>query len=295
MKVSILLPVYNEERHLKDAISSVLSQSYENWELIIVDNCSTDNTLNISNKFSSENKKIKTYSIPEKGMVIAYNYAYSQSTGDLICFLSGDDILPLDSLEKRVNPFLQYPNQDIFTTILLKTFSENKKFDGIVYPKNINNPNYSAGSLMFKKNIATKIFPMPLELPNEDVWTSLHLKTYCKNIHIPEVLHLYRIHSNNTYGYDMRFEEKRNKFLKRMNAYDIFLKKYESLETPIKDYLMDYNKAVNLLKNSKSILPILLGRNKLSATERLKFAMYSNKILFWFRYKLFNLFSGLSN
>lgn len=51
-KVSIVLPTYNGERFLRDSIESVLKQTYTNWELIIVNDCSTDNTLNIANEYA---------------------------------------------------------------------------------------------------------------------------------------------------------------------------------------------------------------------------------------------------
>jgi len=285
MKVSILLPVFNEEKYLHQAIESILNQSYTNWELIIIDNCSTDETLSISNRYKDKDSRINVFSIPEKGMVKAYNYGFTKCSGDIICYLSGDDILPRSSLEIRALPIINNPSKSIFTTCLLKTFSKEKKFNGNTYPKNFNKPNYSAGSLMFKKEIADKIFPIPIELPNEDVWTSLHLKAFCENIHIPKVLHNYRIHSNNTYGYNMKFQEKKTKFIRRMSAYNIFLKKYIKIDFDNREYFEQYNDFVVYLKKSKFPFFLLLTKNKLSFSEKLKFLMYSSKGLFWLRYK----------
>ena len=63
--VSIVLPTYNGEKYLADSIESVISQTYKNWELIIINDCSTDKTLEIAQSYAAKDNRIKVYSNDE--------------------------------------------------------------------------------------------------------------------------------------------------------------------------------------------------------------------------------------
>jgi glycosyltransferase involved in cell wall biosynthesis len=100
--VSVIMPVLNGADYIADAIRSVLNQDYTQWELLIVDNGSTDGTTGIVNGFRdaritllSEHKK--------KGVAAARNKALQEMSGEFFCFLDADDILPKDSISKRIN------------------------------------------------------------------------------------------------------------------------------------------------------------------------------------------------
>jgi glycosyltransferase involved in cell wall biosynthesis len=99
-KVSIIMPVYNGAKFIADAINSVLSQTYKNVELLIVDDESTDKTLSIAKEF--EGDKVKVYSQKHAGACRARNFAFERSTGDYIQYLDADDILSKDKLEKQI-------------------------------------------------------------------------------------------------------------------------------------------------------------------------------------------------
>ena len=188
--ISILLAVRNCEKLIPDTIASVIDQTYKEWELIIVCNGCSDNTFDISSKFASKHANIKVFDIEHPGKNLAYNFAYKHSNGQYMCFLAGDDCLTSRSLEERVKPLshkLQY------STIRLKTFSNNLKYHNLVMPRQKNLPNYSGGSVFFSRYLAKKIFPLPKSLPNEDTWTSLFLRAFGENIHINDELYLYRI------------------------------------------------------------------------------------------------------
>ena len=103
MLVTILSAVKNEERYIQEAIDSVLSQTYQSFELILIDDSSTDNTLSIIKGYEKENDKVKVFSNSGKGKVSAYNLGYEKSSGDLFVYFAGDDILPRNSIELRVS------------------------------------------------------------------------------------------------------------------------------------------------------------------------------------------------
>lgn len=106
MKVSIITPTYNSESTIRRTINSVLSQSYNNVEYIVVDGNSTDSTLLILNSFQQEFKK-KGYSYrfisePDKGISDAFNKGIRLSTGELIGIINSDDWLGADAIQNIV-------------------------------------------------------------------------------------------------------------------------------------------------------------------------------------------------
>lgn len=98
--VSIIMPCYNSEAFLGEAIESCINQSYQNWELIIVDDGSSDNSLLITRKF--EDKRIHVYSQPNRGACVARNRALQMAKGEFVKFLDADDVLAKDCLAIQV-------------------------------------------------------------------------------------------------------------------------------------------------------------------------------------------------
>lgn len=90
-KISIVMPVYNSENSLNKVIESVLLQTYKNWELVIVDDGSTDGSAEICDYYSKLDQRIKVRHIPNKGVSHARNYGISIASGNLLCFLDSDD------------------------------------------------------------------------------------------------------------------------------------------------------------------------------------------------------------
>lgn len=102
MLVSIIIPTYNREKLLVNSIKSVLSQTYCNFELIIVDDCSTDNTEIEVKKI--EDKRIKFVKLHENhGACYARNVGVEKAKGDIIAFHDSDDVWHSDKLEKQLN------------------------------------------------------------------------------------------------------------------------------------------------------------------------------------------------
>lgn len=100
--VSIIMPAYNAARVIDDTIHSVLGQTYKNWELIVVDDRSTDNTLEIVRQFSSE--KIKIIELKKNsGAAKARNRGVLAAKGRFVCFLDADDLWCPDKLARQLN------------------------------------------------------------------------------------------------------------------------------------------------------------------------------------------------
>lgn len=101
--VSIITPLYNSETFISDTITSVINQTYSNWELILIDDCSTDNTIKIAENFISKNHRIKLLkNESNQGAAISRNKGIMASKGDYIAFLDADDLWKPIKLEKQV-------------------------------------------------------------------------------------------------------------------------------------------------------------------------------------------------
>ncbi|MED5076043.1 glycosyltransferase family 2 protein [Geobacillus stearothermophilus] len=111
-KVSIIMGIYNCEKTLSEAVDSVLNQTYDNWELIMCDDGSTDNTYEIALGYSQKDKRIKVIK-NEKNMGLArtLNNCLEVSTGEYIMRHDGDDLMVKDRIEKQVR-FMQDHNCD---------------------------------------------------------------------------------------------------------------------------------------------------------------------------------------
>lgn len=103
-KISIIVPVYNCEKYIKRCIDSLLKQTYQNIEIIIINDGSTDQTLNICNELSKKSKKVKVITQKNLGVSFARNKGIESSTGDYFTFCDADDYYDEDKIE------LQYKN-----------------------------------------------------------------------------------------------------------------------------------------------------------------------------------------
>src|ERR1700744_3507890 len=98
--VSIIIPVYNSEKYLSDAIQSAINQTWSDTEIIIIDDGSTDNSLQVAQQFISE--KVKIFHQENKGASVARNYGLTKAKGDYIQFLDADDILSNNKIEAQM-------------------------------------------------------------------------------------------------------------------------------------------------------------------------------------------------
>lgn len=102
MKVSIIIPIYNTEKYLEDCLKSLINQTYQNIELIIVNDGSTDNSYQICQKYSNY-KNIKLINQKNQGVSIARNAGINIATGDYLMFVDSDDYIKANMVEVLVN------------------------------------------------------------------------------------------------------------------------------------------------------------------------------------------------
>lgn len=102
MKISIIVPVYNSEKFLDNLIKSIESQVYNDYEVVFVNDGSTDNSLNIINRYKKKNFKIKCLTIKNSGPGIARKVGFQNSSGELLFFIDSDDYLPNNQVLKKI-------------------------------------------------------------------------------------------------------------------------------------------------------------------------------------------------
>lgn len=123
--ISIIVPCYNVDAFLEKCINSIIYQTYNNWELILIDDGSSDNTLKICKKYSTLDKRIKVIHKKNEGVSVARNVGIDIANGEWITFLDSDDWMELDTLESCINKitnnvdliqfnhYYNYPNKEI--------------------------------------------------------------------------------------------------------------------------------------------------------------------------------------
>lgn len=108
-RVSIITPVYNSEKFLQDTINCVRNQTYNNWELLMVDDCSNDTSAQIIQNAAAQDSRIQYYKLEENsGAAVARNFALKKMSGRFIAYLDADDLWKPDKLQKQVHFMLDH-------------------------------------------------------------------------------------------------------------------------------------------------------------------------------------------
>ena len=179
VKVSIILPVYNSENYLKDTIKSIIKQTYTNWELIIVDDNSQDNSMKIIEKF--KNEKITIIKNEKNiGAALSRNKAIEKALGQYIAFIDSDDIWEREKLENQLK-FMQ-ENKIGFSFSSYQRIAENGEVVGkvfapceVTYKDILESTPIQISTVMFDTQIVKKeLIKMPELKTCEDI--SMYLK-----------------------------------------------------------------------------------------------------------------------
>ncbi len=158
--VSIIIPCYNQAKYLTDALNSVVNQTYTNWECIIVNDGSKDNSSQIAKRIikKNPNKKIKLYEIENSGLANARNHGISLSNGELVLPLDSDDVLENIALEKFVEALTKNGADIVYSNYT--TFGFTNKFVECIEPDEFYNPNRPENGLpycsIYKKTLWEK-------------------------------------------------------------------------------------------------------------------------------------------
>ncbi|KPQ01376.1 glycosyltransferase [Marinobacter sp. HL-58] len=110
--VSIITPTYNRADFIEQAVNSVLAQTFTNFELLIVDDGSTDNTWDLLEPALADSR-VRYFHQENQGQSVARNLALVEAKGDFVCFLDSDNYWPAEKLEQQVELFREHPDYDV--------------------------------------------------------------------------------------------------------------------------------------------------------------------------------------
>ena len=231
--VSICIPVFNCDRFISIAIESILNQSYENIELIIVDNCSTDNTFDEILKFKDD--KIKVFR-NEKNFGIEYNWnkAILYATGEFVKLMPADDVLQKKCIEKQVNILNTYDdvvlvgsNRDIINAFGKKILTPRKKYVNKILSiddlidlsiKSGSNPIGEPGSILLRNSLLNNLIKFDNTYPYViDLKFYFDYLNYGNFMILEDYLYSFRV-SSSSLSVDISYKQRQD-FLNFINTY----------------------------------------------------------------------------
>lgn len=114
MKISVIIPVYNAESYLPRCIDNILGQTYQDFELLLIDDGSTDSSSSMCENYASHDSRVRVFHKQNEGVSRARNYGLELAKGEWIWFVDSDDYAELDALQRFVNVLKVNPDIDIY-------------------------------------------------------------------------------------------------------------------------------------------------------------------------------------
>lgn len=238
-KIDILMATYNGEKYISNQIESIINQTYSNWELIIRDDGSKDDTLNIIKKYQEKDKRIKILDDNKKNLGFNKNFEelMNQSKASYIMFCDQDDVWMSQKLEKTYKEMKESELKEVPTLVhsdslvvdeRLNIISDHfvsrravtKGLRGVIFANCV-----QGSTIMINESLKKKALPFITPM-NYDHYLAILTEMLGQRIFINENLMYYRQHGNNAIGGGLKNQENKN----RMES---FLEKFDS-----KIYLM---------------------------------------------------------
>lgn len=193
-KVSVIVPIYNSERYIDKCIQSIINQTLRDIEIILVDDGSTDRSIEISNEYAKKDDRIKIIKQKNKGASSARNNGISIATGKFITFIDSDDFVEIDMLELLYNSAINNNCDIIFSGIKIindndieyrftsnsKIYTKQEVFKLFYFDNEPFSPNYACGKLI-KRSICKKVKFREDIFLMEDALFSMELFINCES------------------------------------------------------------------------------------------------------------------
>jgi glycosyltransferase involved in cell wall biosynthesis len=263
VKISVIVPAYNYGNYLGECLDSVLAQTYKNWECIIIDNGSTDNTSEVGEAYEKKDARFRYFLTAQNGVSFARNKAVELSTGEFILPLDADDkIAPtlLDKAQKILNE--KKDIKVVYCDAELFGASSGKWTLPVFSLKDLLIENSIFCTALFRKTDFIKAGGYNLNMKEGfedwDFWIRM-LKDGSKVYKIPEVLFYYRIKAASR---NSQLDHEKQLLLRRRiveNHKDLYAAFF-----PTADLIFDYHTASQELKSLKSSVNLKIGKLVLS-------------------------------
>lgn len=276
--VSVVIPTFNRGKYIADTIKSVIDQMYRNFEIVIIDDCSTDNTKEVINSLCCQN--VRYFCLERNsGAQVARNRGIKEAKGEWIAFLDSDDLWDATKLMKQMEVVQQYDfkkhivvHSDCFISSAkdgLKKVWGMPITNGYVHDLLLSRPSTLFPSILTSKQALELIGLLDEDVIAYQEWdTSIRLAKICEFIHIQEPLFTYIQHQDETIS--------KNKNREILGYYYIINKyRAEIIRNSVKiweQHILVLLKKC-LLYNMKDIVPDLISQLELSKTKRLLFSL----------------------
>jgi glycosyltransferase involved in cell wall biosynthesis len=198
--ISIVLPTYNGERFIKQSINSIINQTYKEWELIIVDDCSTDDTFNIVEKYGERDNRISViHNEVNQKLPASLNIGFKKAKGDWFTWTSDDNVFMPDALEKMYKELMNDQSIDfVYSNYIVIDPDDFMLFEVITGPEEeIFLKNNIGACFLYKKELHQMLNGYDKKkflVEDYDFWIRAYEKYKFK--HIAKELYYYRIHNS---------------------------------------------------------------------------------------------------
>lgn len=289
-KISVIIPVYNNEEYIEKCIRSVMNQTYTNLEIIVVNDGSTDKSLEICQLLMEEDNRIKLISQRNQGVATARNQALDIATGEYIGFVDSDDWIKSEMYEKLVSKAIEdkadivecgYALVDLDGSIISKsvliesTIFETEKILYDYFKKN-NTTNYNCNKIYNKKLFTTTRYPNYNYSEDYYINVATIINSNIKST-IPYIGYYYLQHRKSATKQDFS-EKKLDALYSGYEVYKMTEYSYPNLSVYAIEYLMVYIKSFYLsIVDNKSYKKI---KEKLLTDFKQLFSDWYLKILF---------------
>lgn len=198
--VSVVMPAYNTEKYIQEAVSSIEKQTLKDWELLVVDDCSTDQTYDILLKLAQEDARIRIIRNQTNcGAAMSRNIAFSQCSGKYVALLDSDDLWEPEKLEKQVICAEKTGADIVYCSYSIIDECGRKKSPDFIVPEHtdfdsmLKKSTISCSTALLKSELVAQ-FQFPTHMYHEDLayWLEL-LKNGANAVGVIEVLASYRI------------------------------------------------------------------------------------------------------
>ena len=205
--LSILLPAFNAERYVGAAVESILGQSFADFELLVVDDGSTDGTRAILDRFAASDPRVRLVSRPNRGLVATLNEMVDMARGDLLARMDADDIAEPSRLERQVGYLRDHPDCVMVGSRVLVIDPDGAPLramgDALSHDEIVNGLLAAAGQLVYHPTIVMRADALrsvgsyrPGTFPAEDLDLFLRLAEVGRIVNLAEPLLRYREHLN---------------------------------------------------------------------------------------------------
>lgn len=247
---TVVMPVYNVEKYLRKCLDSVSTQTYENFECIMIDDGSTDNSGKICDEYANSDSRFRVIHQENQGLSAARNKGIDEAKGKYLIFVDSDDWIGKDFLKNSVEVFESEPNTDIICFNFHKFMGERRcprkyfKYHKILNPKSaiydsIRNRIYvDVWNKAFRIEIFGDDLRFPLGMYAECFEVSVQVLYRAREIHChPYYAYNYNVGTENSIGKIKRKEQHRDYLILKERRNKFVIEKYPDLKESVEKYV----------------------------------------------------------